>query len=195
MKKSLSHARKTKSRKNLLFLCVLIALTCVTVLAACGKTDNTPVTTAPTPTPAANETQTPKLTSTPKPTNSPKPVESEAPSEVSTETLASIIEGVLANNFENCEITYTDDSITINVWQNGIALAVSSIHLAGGDENHTDWVTMKNSMITLAGSICDLIDTSGRTDVLMYMNVLNDQNTENTLLMLLDTTIVYDCLA
>lgn len=191
MKRTLSHACETKSRKKLLFLCVLITLICVTVLTACG---NTPVSSAQTHAPAVNETQTPKLSNPPKLPSTLKPVESEAPTEYSTETIASILEGIINNN-ENCEITYTDDSITVNICGDDFGFVVSSIRLTGGDENNSDWVTIKDSTIELAGSICNLIDTLGRTDVLLYFNVLNDEDTGDALLMLQNTTIVYDCLA
>lgn len=191
MKRTLSHACETKSRKNLLFLCVFITLICVTVLTACG---NTPVSSAQTHAPAVNETQTPKLSNPPKLPSTLKPVESEAPTEYSTETIASILEGIINNN-ENCEITYTDDSITVNIWGDDFGFVVSSIRLTGGDENNSDWVTIKDSTIELAGSICNLIDTLDRTDVLLYFNVLNDEDTGDALLMLQNTTIVYDCLA
>ena len=50
-------------------------------------------------------------------------------------------------------------------------------------------------MAALSSSIQNLIDTCGYPDVTLTLNVLNDQNHENTLLTLLECDIIYDALA
>ena len=134
-----------------------------------------------------------------------EPVESIAPAETtsptagaeltSMETLCSLLEMTLKDNFDHYDVSYEDDSITVSVWQDGIAASLAAIQMVGGDSTNSDWMSLKESTRKLAESLCGLIDTAGRTDVYLYTSVQNDQNTDNTLLMYLDTTLIYDCLA
>ncbi len=136
---------------------------------------------------------------TAKPVESVSPTETASPTEgvelTSMETLCSLLEMTISDNFDHYDISYEDDTITVSIWQDGIAASVTAIQMVGGDSNNSDWVYLKNSVKSLAESLCGLIDTAGRTDVYLYTSVQNDQNTDNTLLMYLDTTLIYDCLA
>lgn len=67
--------------------------------------------------------------------------------------------------------------------------------IKAGSTDHPNWTTLKNGMAALSTSIQNLIDTCGYPDVTLTLNVLNDQNHENTLLTLLEGNIIYDALA
>lgn len=163
----------------------IIAILAIAIIAPQGGHDdkaNEVAQNQTTPTPATAEPETSAL-----PT-----AETER---TSMETLCSLLEMTISDNFEHYKITYEDDTITVSIWQEGIAANVTAIQMAGGDANNSNWVYLKNSVRSMAESMCGLIDTAGRTDVYLYTSVQNDQNTDNTLLMYLDTALIYDCLA
>lgn len=175
-------ARQPRRKRRFRWWYVLIALLVIGVISQFGKDSED-----------ESQTQESASFSTMEPTISPEPTA--GTEQTSMDALCSILELAISDNFEHYNISYEDTSITVSLWQEGIAAEVTAIQMAGGDENNSDWVYLKNSITSLAGSMCNLIDTAGRTDVYLYTSVQNDQNTDNTLLMLLDQTIIYDCLA
>ncbi len=110
------------------------------------------------------------------------------------DSLCAAIESVLAQNYDHYSIEHDDSSITIGVWHDGIALELAAIQTSGGDENNADWAALKDGLVSVAKSIRGVIDTAGREDVYLVLNLLNDQNTEKTLLSIFDTTVFYDVL-
>lgn len=113
--------------------------------------------------------------------------------QVSTESIAALIEVALPKEYTGKEVLYDDTSITINVWIDGVAAAATMIQAGVIDKE--SWETAKSGMLAMAKSCRELIDTTGRTDVTLTVNVLNDQNLDNTLLSILNTTVFYDALA
>lgn len=185
--------KQAKRKRRFKWWYAVIAAVLVAILAMPGKKNDeqgqqketglavAEVTASPAPTPeAATE-----------PTQEPTPGDEQ----VSMDALCSLLELTISPNFEHYDISYEDNSITVSLWQEGLAVEVTAIQMTGGDESNSNWVNLKNSIRSLAESMCGLIDSAGRTDVLLYTSVQNDQNLENTLLMLLETTIIYDCLA
>lgn len=114
--------------------------------------------------------------------------------EISIESLSDLIEIVLSQRFPNYDISNDDKTITVNIWMDGVAIELAAIQENGGDANDESWMALKEGIGAMSDSICELIDESGQEDVYFTLNLLNDQNLENTLLTMLDSVIIYDVL-
>lgn len=114
----------------------------------------------------------------------------------SIEDAAALIELAIKEGFGNdYTITTDEDTITVSVWKEGVAAAVVLVQTAGGDTNHPDWVTVKESFMSLYNSLSELLSAGGYNDYSIILNALNDQNRENTLLTIAYGIIIYDALA
>ena len=119
----------------------------------------------------------------------------EADLQLDPDTIISLIEMILADNFTDYSVNYEENYYTINVSSTNLASEVLSAKLAGYDESYGPWVTLKESMTTRSNSIFDFIKTCGVEDPSLLINVINDQNKDNTLLSMLNGVIIYDALA
>lgn len=128
------------------------------------------------------------------------PTESDAPetTENRDEALSaacSLIEISLAENFSGYDVDYEDSTITVNVWQDGLALALVTAQSEDNQESKDAWETVKDNMTVMSDSIRDLIDTLELEDVMLLVNVLNDQNHDNVLLSITEGVVIYDAMA
>lgn len=123
--------------------------------------------------------------------------ETTAPADESTQlpldTVMALIEGVTAKNFgkDNYKMEYDETSVTISVWADGVA--VGAAYAANGDKECLEsWETLTKSTVDNCTSIVDSLNTAGYDDMIVTFNVLNDQNTENVLLMIVNGAVLYD---
>jgi hypothetical protein len=160
------------------------------VVALATPTDNStadPVkaTVEPTPEPTPEPTVEPTPEPTPEPTLEP----------TSVETIKLLLEGFLAQSFDYYSVEGDETGITINVGMDGVAAEVTAYKALGYDESYESWAQMKEDMMVYYNSTYDLIETLGMKDPLLTVSVVNDQNTENTLLMIMYGVYVYDVMA
>lgn len=153
---------------------------------------------------AASTSQQDDAEPTPTPTEEPTPEPilepAEEPEEVSTASelhleMADIIpsvETILDESYNgNYSLDYDDSSVTVNLWYDGVALGATMA--ADGDaEYQKQWDTLVNSMTQQTESLVDVFETAGLNDVVVLVNVLNDQNKDNTLLSVLNGIVIYD---
>ena len=143
------------------------------------------------------ETQTPpEETQTPEPTATPNniPDVSLAPVEVakvSIEDVKQILYDKIAGNFEYVDVKGDETSISVNVAESGIALEAI---LANSQEKFTEWREMKKGMQSFSEAVYKLVKDSGFGDTIVYVNLLNDQNKENTLIMYMNGILIYDAI-
>ena len=143
------------------------------------------------------ETQTPpEETQTPEPTATPNniPDVSLAPVEVakvSIEDVKQILYDKIAGNFEYVDVKGDETSISVNVAESGIALEAI---LANSQEKFTEWREMKKGMQSFSEAVYKLVKDSGFGDTIVYVNLLNDQNKENTLIMYMNGVLIYDAI-
>lgn len=109
--------------------------------------------------------------------------------------VCTLIELVLGNNFENHEVSVDGNMIVVNLWQSGLALEVAMLKASGDDENNSDWVTLKDNVISMSDSILGLMATAEVDDMYLNINIKNDINTENVLLSLLNSYVIFDAMA
>lgn len=177
-----------------------IVVPVVLFLAALFISPNATPTTEPEPaaTPVVTEapTATPEPTAEPTPEPTPEATEEPATEEAegaSTESVASLIELSIKQGFDNYTVDTQDDTIVVNVWQDGIAMGAASAQY-GDSSAQSAWETMKDSAVEMSNSFKELARTAGRDDITVVMNVINDQNQDNTLLTVIDGIVTYDCL-
>ena len=143
------------------------------------------------------ETQTPpEETQTPEPTATPNniPDVSLAPVEVakvSIEDVKQILYDKIAGNFEYVDVKGDETSISVNVAESGIALEAI---LAKSQEKFTEWREMRESIRKFSETVYKLVKDSGFKDTIVYVNLLNDQNKENTLIMYMNGVLIYDAI-
>lgn len=111
----------------------------------------------------------------------------------SADAVCALIGAVLARSFAHYEISLRGRAITIDLWQEGVALEAAAIQ-AGG-ESGEDWAAFRQNMTAMAASVRGLIRAAGRGDMALNINVLNDIDRGHALLSTLETDVVYDCLA
>lgn len=106
-----------------------------------------------------------------------------------SEIIKTYLELALAENIQNYKISYDPEANLYNimVWQDGIS--VGAVLAANG--NREEWDNMKNSIASTCSVFQESIaEISPGSHV--SINVLNDANTDNTLLTILDGVVVYD---
>lgn len=114
----------------------------------------------------------------------------------SVESIVNIIKANLEEAFgsDHSSVTYDDTSITVNIWQDGAALDVELAKQTGSQELLQSWEEMKGNFEYMSNSICTLAANSGRDDILIFVNLLNDSNHDLTVLSSMNGVIYYDYL-
>lgn len=154
----------------------------ILVLGSCGQagtkqSQDTEPTEKPTPTIATKPTETTEAAQT--------------SSSADVDTAVAMIESVLKENFKNYSISHEDSIITINVWDDGIAYG-ALLASAGNEECKTSWAEMTENQKKFCNSVCEFVDKFGLDDVMVVVNVLNDGNTDNVLLSIMEGVVIYD---
>ena len=153
--------------------------------------ETTTVTEPPTEPPTLPPTEPPTEPPTPAPTEPPTtpPAESQETT-VSPDMIKSILELSIKQSIENCKVDYDENSnnYIVNVWQDGVASG-AILAASGGDKSSWDYMvkTFETTSSTLKESI-NSIDPNAH----LTLSVLNDLNTENVLLTILDGVTIYD---
>ena len=162
----------------------------IMILGSCGgmsdsSKDTTPVN-EPVPTVSAKEKPAVEKKTTKAETSAPAVSSSE-----DIDVAVGFIESVLKENFENYSISHEDNIITINVWDDGIALG-ALLAANGNEEFKSSWKDMAENQKHFCETICDFVDTLGLDDVVVIVNVLNDGNKDNVLLSVMEGVVIYD---
>ena len=110
---------------------------------------------------------------------------------VSIEDVKQILYDKVAGNFEYVDVKGDETSISVNVAESGIALEAI---LANSQEKFTEWREMKKGMQSFSEAVYKLVKDSGFGDTIVYVNLLNDQNKENTLIMYMNGVLIYDAI-
>lgn len=162
----------------------------ILVLGSCGEISDSSkdVPTAVEPAPTTTIKEKPSIE---KKTPETETTVSVTSSSADIDTAVVLIESVLKENFENYSISHEDRIITINVWEDGIALD-AMLASGGNEEFKSSWAGMVENQKIFCNSVCDFIDTVGLDDVIVVVNVLNDGNKDNVLLSVMEGVVIYD---
>lgn len=167
-------------------------------LIGCQRIVYIEVTPAPTATPTAVITPTPTVT----PTTTPIPVADEinTDSEVSgtglsfdNDTIVVLLNSALQDgDGVSYDVSYDAgmDAFIIYTLFDGAAEAAYAAQ-NGTDSDYSAWVKMREAAVNLSESLRKLVETSGsEAHVCIYL--LNDKNTDNVLLGILDSAVIVD---
>lgn len=102
-----------------------------------------------------------------------------------------MIESILRAHYTNYTISHEDNIITISIWQDGIAMG-ALLASQGNEQCKSAWDEMVENIKGLCTSVCEFVDTLGLDDVYVVVNILNDGNTENVLLTVMEGAVIYD---
>ena len=167
--------------------CLIVVLALFIIIAVLGafvsKDDDTDAT--PTATPVATEAPTAE------PTEAPATSEASSTDEVTTESVATLVNLATKDNFDDVDVSVDGDVITVNIKQNGIAADFYALTQGDADVKDT-WDQLVQNQV----SLCDQFDKSasdlGRDDIIFIVQLLNDANPDNVLLSVVDGTVYYN---
>ena len=98
-----------------------------------------------------------------------------------------------ADNYDYYESVITEEgALSIRVANDGIAVAALATRETQNQEMLDSWNFMRDSMVNLSKQIYDSAVEAGIKDPIIFLNVLNDQNKDNTLLMVMNGIVVSD---
>ncbi len=128
---------------------------------------------------------------TPEPTATPK--NSSAPVKVAKKSIDDVKKALYKNagSFEYMEVEGDEATISVNVAESGLALEAVLIKSNG---NFTEWRKMKKELQNFAQNIYKFVKDSGFEDTIVFVNLLNDQNKENSLIMYMNGILIYDAI-
>ena len=66
--------------------------------------------------------------------------------------------------------------------------------MANSQEKFTEWREMRESIRKFSETVYKLVKDSGFKDTIVYVNLLNDQNKEITLIMYMNGVLIYDAI-
>ena len=118
----------------------------------------------------------------------------EAPSaSVSIDTALMLIDSVMKDNFKHYDISYEDEMVTIDVWDDGIAMGVT-LAANGNKDFQNSWNTVVTNQLEFCDSVQTLLETLGLGNVSVFINILNDGNLDNVLLSVWNGVVLYNAL-
>lgn len=163
--------------KNIL---IVIAIIFVISLAACGLDTDTDTASDGT---YIEETTTP--TATDKNENAKN-------QELSKAEFKAIVDATVDEAFAGVghNTEWDGNAFVVNVWQDGIALG-ATLAVAGDRDCSSAWKTMRANQVKMCETIMDTADAAG-LEIDVIINLLNDTNTDNTLLTIFNGIVVYD---
>lgn len=111
------------------------------------------------------------------------------------DTIKTLIESTISDSFDYYKVEGDETGFTIDLAGDGVTSFVMLAKANGEDETNEEWVGLKESMMGMYNSLYEMIETFGMEDPTLMISVLNDTNTENYLLVILNGSFIYDVMA
>lgn len=93
---------------------------------------------------------------------------------------------------ENCDVSIDGDTFVVNVWQDGAA-ALAALAEQGVPTAVEEWYTLADSACAASEGLQAALTSAGYGECVAVLQVLNDQNLENTLLTACMGAETYNC--
>lgn len=112
----------------------------------------------------------------------------------------SIIKTAVSNALEKLDlfdyfsVSCDETAVTIYVGFNDVAEDLAQMKANGENENNKDWMTIKDSLMTVYNQVVGALADYGYTKNNCMLNFINTKNHDNILLMIYGGSIVYDCM-
>lgn len=192
-------------------LIVVVFFVLVGIIGAATGSSTTDASSS-TPSPIASPTETPVETPVEVPTatpdeTTPAPTEDSASSSDSAadtdsslgltmDEVVPLLDSIIAQNFDEDKysLEYDDAGITLSLWEDGLALG-ATLAAAGNADAKTAWDEMTDNIIYMSDSMTEALSTLGLQDTVVTVNILNEQNTDNVLLCIVNGVVIYDATA
>ena len=151
-----------------------------------GKNDTN--TTDPGVTTKATEKATARATKTPRPTATPKPTH--AP--VSKEDMKSMIEKMFANGYSYCKVEILDEGFGIAVSTENIGQAAYYANVTKDEAILKEWDIMTNNMVYKCIQVQEYVESYGLENQLIMFSLVNDENTNLSLVSIINGAIIHN---
>lgn len=113
---------------------------------------------------------------------------------ISEEALREKLKTALSGFGDDCAISVEGYVYTVNVWQEGLA-QTAMLAQAGGKDAKEAWDKIVYTTMQVSDSLQELLTASGYGDYMVQIQVLNDQNHDNTLLTVIMGMASYNCVS
>ena len=181
-----------KPQRSALISFAVCVVALILTIATAGDTTETPTATPEPESTVQEEPQEDESAQAEEPTETPAPESDEENSgEMSVDLLAAAISLTLQENFENSDVTYDENSITMSVWNDNIA-AGALLAQQGNEELRESWDEMRENLRKTCEAAKETVDSAGYEDVTVTLKLLNDMNQENILLTVVDGVVTED---
>ena len=173
-------------------IALIMALILVVSLAACGSGEaSAEVTTEQTTEPTVEATTEATTEATEEPTES---TEAQTDPEVDYESIAAAVEASGAKmHYWNVDVI--GEAFFITFAYNGMSDAVKAFKDAGYDENNSDWISAKETILSLYQSSVDLIIALGVEDPMCFMNLVNENDHAEIFVSVYNGEVTFDIMA
>lgn len=113
---------------------------------------------------------------------------------ISEEELREKLKAALSGFGDDCSISIEGYVYTVNVWQDGLA-QTAMLAQAGDKGAKETWDKIVYTTMQASDSLQELLTASGYGDYMVQIQVLNDQNHDNTLLTVIMGMASYNCVS
>ena len=100
---------------------------------------------------------------------------------------------LLEKNFDDrYRVEKTEEgAVSVSVWQDGVSLG-AMLAKAGDANSKEAWDVLKSNMSNMSLSMIESMEAMGIQNPVLMVNILNDQNLDNTLLSMINGVVVFD---
>lgn len=107
------------------------------------------------------------------------------------DSVQALLEFAISSSFTNYSVGYNEDidAFCINVTADGIARDAQAV--VNGQLDRSEWDKLVDSMVSCSSGAQELVNTAGLDSAVM-LSVLNDENMDNTLLTIVNDTVIYN---
>lgn len=109
------------------------------------------------------------------------------------EDVVTLLQQAMVESFgeDNSQVYLDGNILVMSIWEDGAALE-ASLAQGGDTEMQEDWQVLTDALISLSDTATSALTEAGLSGYSVMVNLLNDANTENTLLSIVDGYVVYD---
>lgn len=142
------------------------------------------------PTKAA--TQTPNIT----PATSQTPVATKAPIKKSDiDSIAETFKGYFVKTFDICKVEGDEEGFIIQIGMTGFAKTLKPLKATGVGSDYAEWAEMRDSLTAVVEQMVKIAESNGMDDPMVMLSLVNDEDTNMTLLTIVNGYVVYDSMA
>lgn len=186
-------------------LIIIVFFVFLSLIASIFGTSSSDTNEASSVTPTVAPTETSANDPTPDPTEqSISSIDSSSTSDLPSDTesgslslsmkeVGPLLDSIISQNFDENKYTleYDDTGVTLSLWEDGLT-AGAMLAASGNADAKAAWDDMVDNIVYLSNSLTDALTTMGIENTIVTINVLNEENTDNTILCVMNGVVIYD---